>query len=376
MTTILQSKDYSGKAVLYMAMELSNAKWKLGFSNGSKDRSVTITAGDWKALSRQIGFAKEKLHLPEDCPVVGCFEAGRDGFWIHRMLEICGIRNLIFDSSSIEVDRRKRRAKTDKVDVKALLRLLQRYLDGERKAVSVVRVPSPDEEDQRRLNRERERLLKEHGAHVVRIESLLVQVGIRTPIGRDFPEWLEGVKDGLGNELGSNLKVELLREYERLQLVARQLEELHQEQKRRVKEEKTKAMKQIITLMQLRGVGPQSSWILVMEFFVWRKFKNRRELAACAGLTPTPYDSGSSQREQGISKAGSRRVRSLMVELGWLWLRYQPDSKLSHWFHSRFGIGKRFRRVGIVALVRKLLIALWRYLERGVIPEGAVLRAS
>ena len=376
MTAVLHSKGYTGKAVLYMAMELSNAKWKLGFSNGSRDRSVTIIAGDWKALSRQIGFAKEKLHLPEDCPVISCFEAGRDGFWIHRMLEGFGITNLIFDSSSIEVNRRKRRAKTDKVDVKALLRLLQRYLNGERKAVSVVQIPTPDEEDQRRLNRERERLLKEHGAHVVRIESLLVQHGVRTPIGRNFPEWLETIGDGLGNELGSNLKVELLREYERLQLVKRQIKELHQEQKRRVKEEKTKAMEQIITLMQLRGVGPQSSWILVMEFFVWRKFKNRRELAACAGLTPTPYDSGSSQREQGISKAGSRRVRSLMVELGWLWLRYQPDSKLSHWFHSRFGIGKRFRRVGIVALARKLLIALWRYLEKGVVPEGAVLKAS
>lgn len=377
MTTILQSKDYSGKAVLYMAMELSNAKWKLGFSNGSRDRSVTIIAGDWKALSRQIDLAKEKLHLPEDCPVICCYEAGRDGFWIHRMLEEeFGITNLIFDSSSIEVNRRKRRAKTDKVDVKALLRLLQRYLNGERKAVSVVQIPTPDEEDQRRFNRERERLIKEHSAHIARIKSLLIQHGVRTPIGRNFPEWLETIGDGLGNELGPNLKTELVREYERLQLVKRQIGELRQEQKRRIKEEKTKAMEQIITLMQLRGVGPQSSWILVMEFFVWRKFKNRRELAACAGLTPTPYDSGSSQREQGISKAGSRRVRSLMVELGWLWLRYQPDSKLSRWFHSRFGVGKRFRRVGIVALARKLLIALWRYLEKGVVPEGAVLKAS
>ena len=275
------------------------------------------------------------------------------------------------------MNRRKRRAKTDKVDVKALLRLLQRYLNRERKAVSVVQVPTLDEEDQRRFNRERERLIKEHSAHIARIKSLLIQHGVRTPIDRKFPEWLEATpRDGLGNELGPNLKTELVREYERLQLVKRQIKELHQEQKRRIEEEKTKAMEQIITLMRLRGVGPQSSWILVMEFFVWRKFKNRRELAACAGLTPTPYDSGSSQREQGISKAGSRRVRSLMVELAWLWLRYQPNSKLSRWFHSRFGVGKRFRRVGIVALARKLLIALWRYLEKGVVPEGAVLKAS
>nr|VFK79136.1 MAG: Transposase [Candidatus Kentron sp. SD] len=172
MTTILRSKDYSDKAVLYMAMELSNANWKLGFSNGSRDRSVTIIAGDWKALSRQIDLAKEKLRLPEDCLVISCYEAGRDGFWIHRMLEEeFGITNLIFDSSSIEVNRRKRRAKTDKVDVKALLRLLQRYLNGERKAVSVVQIPTPDEEDQRRFNRERERLIKEHSAHIARIKS-------------------------------------------------------------------------------------------------------------------------------------------------------------------------------------------------------------
>ncbi|MBT8420264.1 MAG: IS110 family transposase [Gammaproteobacteria bacterium] len=376
MTEILQNKAYTGKAVLYMAMELSNAKWKLGFGNGSKERIVTIDAGAQGELLKQISLAKEKLHLPGDCSVQSCYEAGRDGFWIHRMLEDNGIENLIFDPSSIEVNRRKRRVKTDTVDVKALLDLLQRYLGGARKAVSVVHVPTPEEEDQMRLSRERERLLKEHGAHIARIKSLLIKHGIRGEVRPAFMNTLDTIKDGLGNELGPDLKSEIWREYERCRLVEEQLKILHQEQKRRVKEEDTKALEQIMTLMQLKGVGWQSSWILVVEFFAWRGFKNRRELAACAGLAPTPYDSGASQREQGISKAGSRRVRTIMVELGWLWLRYQPDSELSQWFHSRFGNGKRMRRVGIVALARKLLIALWRYLEQGVIPEGAVLQNS
>ncbi|MBT8421114.1 MAG: IS110 family transposase [Gammaproteobacteria bacterium] len=376
MTEVLQRKDYTGGRVLYMAMELSNAKWKLGFGNGSNERIVTIAAGDQGELLKQISLAKEKLHLPGDCPVKSCYEAGRDGFWIHRMLEDNGIENLIFDPSSIEVNRRKRRTKTDTVDAKALLRLLQRYLGGERKAVSVIHVPTPDEEDQMRLSRERERLLKEHGAHIVRIKSLLVLHGIKREVNAALMDELATMRDGLGDELGSDLRDEIVREYERCRLTEEQLKVLHQEQKRRVKEENTKALQQITTLMQLKGVGWQSSWILVMEFFAWRGFKNRRELAACAGLAPTPYDSGASQREQGISKAGSRRVRSIMVELAWLWLRYQPDSQLSQWFHSRFGNGKRMRRVGIVALARKLLIALWRYVKDGVIPEGAVLQNS
>ena len=376
MTEVLQNKDYIGKAVLYMAMELSNAEWKLDFSDGNKERIVRMDAGEQGELRKQISLAKEKLHLPGDCQVVSCYEAGRDGFWIHRMLEESGIGNLVLDPSSIEVNRRKRRTKTDTVDVKGLPRLLMRYSGGERKAVSVVNVPSLEEEDRMRLSRERERLLKERGAHVVRIKSLLVGQGIRHEVNRALMEVLEEMKDGLGKELGPDRKAEIRREYERCQLVGQQLKALHQEQKRRVKEEETKAIEQVMTLMRLKGVRWQSSWILVMEFFAWRGFKNRRELAACAGLAPTPYDSGASQREQGISKAGSRRVRSLMVELSWLWLRYQPDSGLSQWFHSRFGNGKRMRRVGIVALARKLLIALWHYLEQGVIPEGAVLQES
>nr|VFK38241.1 MAG: transposase [Candidatus Kentron sp. TC]VFK53127.1 MAG: transposase [Candidatus Kentron sp. TC] len=268
-TTIPESRGYIGKSVLYMAMELSNATWKLGFSNAERNRIVTLDAGDWIALSKQIDLARKKLHLPEGCRIVSCYEAGRGGFWIHRMLEENGILNLIFDSSSMEVNRRRRRTKTDKVDVDALLRLLQRYLNGERKAVSVVRVPTAQEEDQRRLNREREQLIKERSAPSTRIKSLLALLGIRMKITKNFPSELEKTtKDASGNELMPQLKAELLREYKRYQLVVEQIKILHDEQKRRVKEEKTQVIEQIIGLMLFKGIGWQSSWILVMEFFL------------------------------------------------------------------------------------------------------------
>ncbi len=377
MTTDLQTKVNTNSTALYMAMELSNKKWKLGFSDAKKTRQVTIEAGDWTALTEQITTAKAKFKLEEDCPVRSCYEAGRDGFWIHRALEEEGIENRVIDSSSIEVNRRKRRAKTDSVDVKALLRLLQRYWGGEHQVMSVVRVPTLAQEDQRRLCRERERLVKERGGHSARLKSLLVAHGIRLQIRRDFLQRLATLKGGLGYELGDDLKAELRREYARYQRVHEQVKTLEAEQKRRVEEQVSEATEQVQQLMRLQGVGWQSSWLLVMEFFAWRVFTNRRQLGACAGLTPTPYSSGDSEREQGISKAGNRRIRSLMVELAWLWLRYQPDSALSQWFEQRYAKGgKRMRRIGIVAVARKLLIALWRYLTDGVIPDGARLKAA
>ena len=378
MTAVLQHKDSANGTTLYMALELSNKKWKLGFSNGERNRLATIAAGDWIDLHKQMDLAKQKLRLPEDCRIVSCYEAGRDGFWIHRGLEAEGIENHVVDSSSIEVNRRKRRAKTDKVDVKALLRLLQRYWHGDRETMSVVRVPTIEEEDQRRLHRERTRLIKERGGHSARIKSLLVAHGIRLEIRSDFLQQLESSRGGSTDyELGADLKAEIRREYERYRMVHLQIKALEGEQQLRAEEEETGAMQQVNQLLKLKGVGWQSSWILVMEFFSWRDFRNQRQLGACAGLTPTPYASGDSEREQGISKAGNRQVRSLMIELSWLWLRYQPNSTLTQWFQQRFaGGGKRMRRIGIVAMARKLLIALWRYVKEGVVPEGAVFKAA
>ncbi len=373
MKTVLQDIN---STVLFLALELSNKKWKLGFSNGVKNRIKTIDAGDWLSLRSEIDQAKEKLNIMPDCRIVSCYEAGRDGFWIHRSLIEEGIDNQVIDSASIEVSRRKKQVKTDRVDVVALLRLLMRYVQGETAALNIIRIPTVAEEDQRRLNRERDRLIKERGAHSARIKSLLIAHGIRLEKISSLPKILPTLKAAvIGYELPADLKSELSREYERYELVNRQVKKQEKLQVERAHELNTPEMQNVQHLRTLKGVGWQSSWVLNMEFFNWRKFKNTKQVGACAGLTPTPYDSGDSVREQGISKAGNKRIRKLMVELSWLWLRYQPGSRLSQWFEARFGHGgKRMRRIGIVALARKLLIALWRYLEHGVLPEGAVLK--
>lgn len=378
MTMLLHNQiiNLSG-LVLYMVLELSNKQWKVGFSNEQKMRQITLDAGDLETLEEQILAAKEKLMLDVSCPVKSCYEAGRDGFWIHRYLVGHGIENMVIDSASIEVNRRQRRAKTDRVDAQSLMRLLMRYCGGEKKVMSVVRVPSIEDEDRRRLHRERGRLIKERGGHSARIKSLLIAHGIRIDMNRFFLPRLKEAKSACGYKVGEELKSEIEREYLRYQLVDEQIKRLESLQKQRAEQEHSKAMQQVNQLMQLKGIGWQSSWILIMEFFAWRCFHNRRELGACAGLAPTPYNSGESEREQGISKAGNKQVRSLMVELSWLWLRYQPESQLTQWYQERYAKGgKRMRRIGIVAMARKLLIALWRYLEDGVIPEGAVFKGG
>ncbi len=376
MKTVLQSKDSAKHAVLYMALELSQKKWKLGFSNGEKTRIKTINARAWDSLLLEIDTAKQKLQCCSDCQVVSCYEAGRDGFWIHRALIAEAIDNQMIDSASIEVSRRKRQVKTDRIDVIALLRLLIRYRSGDIQALRMIRVPTVAEEDDRRLNRERDRLIKERGAHSARIKSLLITHGIVLEKLSHIPGLLPTAKAAIiGYDLPPDLKSELTREYERYVLVDQQVRQLEKLQIERTESEAIPATRNIQSLRSLKGVGWQSSWVLVMEFFNWREFKNAKQVGACAGLTPTPYDSGDSIREQGISKAGNKRIRKTMVELAWLWLRYQPKSDLSKWFEKRFGQGgKRMRRIGIVALARKLLIALWRYLEHGEIPQGAELK--
>jgi len=376
MNAILQDNNTAVGSVLYMAMELSHQKWKLGFSNSEKIRVRTIDARDWVALKAEIQLAKTKLHCSAEGRVMSCYEAGRDGFWIHRALVAESIENHVLDSASIEVSRRKRKVKTDKVDAVALLKLLIRFANGEKTALHCIRIPTVEDEDQRRLTRERDRLIKERGAHSARIKSLLIAHGISLDNISDLPKLLlKMTAPIIGYDIPMDLKAELKREYQRYVLVDNQTKELERLQIDRAKAQGIPAMQNIQHLRSLKGVGWQSSWILTMEFFNWRKFRNAKQLASCAGLTPTPYDSGSSIREQGISKAGNKRIRKLMVELSWLWLRYQPNSQLSKWFEKRFGSGgSRMRRIGIVAVARKLLISLWRYLETGAIPEGAVLK--
>lgn len=358
--------------ILYLAMELSNSKWKLFFSNGEKIRSKSIAARDLEALSHEIKAAKERLKLSETALVISCYEAGRDGFWIHRHLTAIGVDNMVVDAGSIEVDRRMRRAKTDRIDGKKLLRKLIGYRAGDRKVWSVVQVPSREQEDGRRVHRELERLKKERNAHRNRIRSLLVLHGITTVSWRGFMPWLEQVRCFDGQELPPEIRSELAREYERLQIVDQQIKSIEKRQCDEVAAMATDPMRKVAQLMMLNGIGQRSSWVFVMEFFGWRQFSKRGEVGAASGLCPTPYTSGDMDRQLGIGKGGNHRVRSLATEIAWCWIRYQPRSKLTRWFQKRFGGGgKRMRRIGIVAVARQLLIDLWRFLKDGRIPEGA-----
>jgi transposase len=372
---MIQGNNITSNDRLYIAFELSNSKWKLMFGNGVKKREKTITARDLCALEEEITKARQRFKMSDGVPIYSCYEAGRDGFWIHRYLENVGIHNLVVDSSSIEVNRRFRRAKSDRIDADKLLGMLIRYLNGEQKLWSVLHVPDVEQEDARRLNREIERLKKEKTAHTNRMKSLLVLHGITLGVGRSFLEKLEVVTQWNGEALPDKVKKEIVREYQRYRLIGDQLKALEAE-KQEILESVSDQAGKTKALQNLKGVGPVSSWVLVFEYFGWRKFKNVKQVGAASGLAPTPYDSGGSEREQGISKSGNRRVRGVMIELSWYWLRYQPKSSLSRWFMERFGSGgKRMRRIGIVALARKLLIALWKYLEQGIVPEGAILKA-
>jgi transposase len=377
MTTTLQEQAYEVGKVLSMALELSAKKWKLAFSRGDERvRQRTIEAGEVAQLVAEVGLAKQRLGLLADCRVVSCYEAGRDGFWLHRQLWALGIENRVVDSSSIPLKRRARHVKTDRLDGQALVRLLNRVLQGERGVWSEVRVPSAAAEDERRLHREREVLRAERGQHRNRIRGLLVAQGVRWwGSWRRAPDWA-ALRLWNGEALGADLQAQLAREWERLERVQAQLRVVEAEQQRRVATAEGTAYAQMRQLLQLKAVGLQGAWQLVSELFGWRALRNRRQVAAVAGLTPTPYQSGDSAREQGISKAGVARVRCLVIELSWLWLRYQPDSALSQWYAQRFAHGgARQRRVGIVALARRLLVALWRYLQTGELPAGVVLKA-
>jgi len=371
---MIQTDNTTKNDRLYIAFELSNSKWKLAFGNGIKKRQKTITARDLSGLMEEITKAKHRFKMSDDVPIYSCYEAGRDGFWIHRFLESKGIHNSVVDSSSIEVNRRFRRAKSDRIDADKLLTMLIRYINGEQKLWSVLHIPTVEQEDIRRLDREIERLKKERTGHTNRIKSLLVLHGIQLGVGRYFLKNLEKVTQWNGEALPGRVKKEILREYERYEVIQKQLQILESE-KQEILASGSLQAKKVLGLQNLKGIGPASSWILVYEYFGWRDFKNVKQVGGASGLTPTPYDSGGSEKEQGISKAGNRRVRSVMIEVAWYWVRFQPQSSLSRWFMERFGTGgKRMRKIGIVALARKLLVALWKYLEKGLVPEGAILK--
>jgi len=367
-------KNKPSQISLFVALELSASTWKLGFSSGGAVRVRTIDAGNIPALLDEIARARAGV---ETTDVLVCYEAGRDGFWIRRLLASQGIECVVVDPSSIQIDRRARRRKTDRIDVTKLCMQLMRWHGGDEGALGVAVIPSEDEEDARRRERELGCLKEERARHSARIKGLLALHGVVfSPDQRVHEELgVEDIRQWDGTPLPENLAAEVTRELQRLALTEKQVRGIEAARRSDVNANETKAAEKVTTLTRLRGVAQGSAWTLVLEAFAWRTFENRRQLAAYAGLDPTPFASGETDRGPGISKAGNARIRTMMVELAWSWLRFQPDSALSQWFNERFAEGKRTRRIGIIALARKLLIALWRYVEHGVVPDGALLKA-
>ena len=362
---------------LYLAFELGKTDWTLGFTIGlgQAPRRRKIKAGDLIGLERELERAKKRFGLPQEVRMLSCYEAGRDGFWLHRHLDSQGVENLVVDSASIEVNRRAKRAKTDKLDVRKLLTMLIRYDSGEQKVWSVVHIPSIEAEDSRHLHRQLSTFKSDRTRHSNRIKGLLVGQGVHLPVKADFPERLAKVRLWDGRPVPPGLRARLEREYAGYQFVVEQVQGLEAERRGLLRTSTEPNVEQVRQLLQLRGIGENSSWLFVMEFFSWRKFRTRRQVGGLAGLTPTPYQSSEQSREQGIDKSGNSPVRTIAIEIAWGWLRHQPESELTQWYQTRFGQGsKRLRKIGIVALARKLLIALWRYLEYGEIPAGAQLK--
>ena len=357
-----------------MAFELGWTKWKLGFCTRMDERPwvVTIRARDIGGMKKAIERARTRFGVGATTPVASCYEAGRDGFWLDRLLKQMGVRNVVVDSSSIDVNRRARRAKTDRLDAEKLVRMLVRHLSGEPNVWHVVHVPTPQEEDARHLQREIRTLKKEQTRVVNRVRGLLASQGVAVKMGRrGLVGPLESVRIWDGSPLPAGLKLRIEQELSRHAVVHEQLLALEVERKRGIREGKGAVAAMARRLMELKSVGEATAQTLSREVF-YRDFSNRRQIGSYSGLTPSPYQSGERSHESGISRAGNRHVWGILVDLAWDWLRYQPRSALSRWYERRFGSGgPRMRKIGIVALARKLLIALWRYAETGVFPEGA-----
>jgi transposase len=368
--------------ILMLAMELGEEHWKLGFSSafGQVPLECNIASRGTKALLTQIARAKKKLGLPADARVVSCYEAGREGFWLHRFLVAHAVENLIVDSSSIEVPQKRRRAKTDRLDLAGLCDLLARHLAGSAKPVwSVVRVPSIAEEDRRHLHRELKTAKHDRTRVSNRIKSLLANNGLTLSGWKDLSKRLERLRLWDGERLPSSLQARLQRYARDYDFYTDRIRDLEAQRRRLMREVPTDdvAVAKAAQLFTLKGIGINTAWLYSMEFFGWRSFRNGKEVGSLAGLTPTPKDSGKRFREQGIGKDGNRHIRGSAIELAWGWLRFQPESEISKWYERRFASGsKRIRKIGIVAVARKLLIALWRFLETGVVPEGAQLKTD
>ena len=361
---------------LYVAFELSAKQWKLAMTaGGGVDPWVrTVPSGSWAHVTRAIAQARARFGLPAVGAVVSCYEAGRDGFWIHRALTHRGLVNRVVDSASIEVNRRARRAKTDRIDAVKLVRMLVRACSGERDVWREVRVPLVTDEAARQVSRERTDLTQEQTRLLNQMRSWLVTWGCALPARRVGTWWTTLVDGAAGTPLPAEVQARLARAAARWAVLETQVTELDAQQQAATAA--APAESPLGRLVLLKGVATTGASVLLAEGLVWRAFRNRREIGGILGFAPTPYDSGESQHEQGISRAGNARLQAVSIQLAWNGVRWQPLSALSLWFRNRWaGGGKRGRRIGIVAVARKLVIALWRYATTGVVPIGAILKA-
>ena len=361
---------------LLLAFELGERSWKLGFTTGlgQRPRMRQIPARATDRVLEEIVRAKARFRVSADAAVASCYEAGREGFWLHRWLVAQGVRNHVIDSSSIEVNRRARRAKTDRLDLGGLLNLLARHHQGDTRTWRVVRVPSVEEEDARQLHRTRATVQQDRNRLINRLKALLLTQGLALAIDAEFPTHLETARLWDGRPIPTGLHERLQRSWAQLAFLNRTLAELDAERATLRVDSTSPLGRYVHALPTLRGIGPVGTWTLATEIFGWRQIKNGRELGALVGLVPAPYQSGETAHDQGITRAGNKHVRRVMVQLAWSWVRYQPASALSRWYQRKFGHrSRRLRRIGIVAVARKLLVALWRYVEHGEIPEGAII---
>lgn len=380
MTETTRSIECSAAAAtLFVAFELGSTKWLLAMTtptSSQRPRLRQIPAGDLGALTRELLTARVQFGLRVDAPVRSCYEAGRDGFWLHRWLDVHGIANVVVDSASIEVSRRARQAKTDRLDAVRLLALLQRWARGEPRALRVVHVPTREAEAARQLTREITTVRIDGRAVRNRIQGLLATQGIRCELTRHFLVRLGELQTGDGQPLGAAWRARLEREWAHLQALESRLATLRTIRDAAITVAGDRVAHVAQRLCQLRGVGKTSAALYSAELFGTRTFANSRQIGALTGLVPVPYRSDQSVRDQGISKAGRSELRRVSIQLAWCWLRWQPDSALAVWFRHRFAAaGARSRRIGIVAVARRLVVALWRFVEQGVVPDGAQLTA-
>jgi transposase len=378
------SAIHTDLGAIFISLELSRSTWlitSLSSGGGGKMSKQSVPAGDISALLARFSEFRQKAfaRTGKSFPIIVIQEAGLDGFWIHRVLQNEGFESHVVDPASIATSRRRRRAKTDRIDGEALLRALLARKRGEPRVCAMVKAPTPEEEDRRRLCRERKVLTNERVLHVNRIKGLLFSQGVSRyePLRRDRRQRLDELRTGDGGRpLPKHLKAQISREFDRLELLIEQIKAVEAERDALLAAQRVAAPAPAAMLLDIKGIGPEFAAILWSEG-LFRHFDNRRQVASYAGLAPTPWQSGKVDREQGVSKAGNPRLRTTLIQLAWLWLRHQPQSALALWFKERVGRnGGRFKKTTIVALARKLLVALWKYVTAGVVIDGAVMKAA